>query len=427
MANKDDIFKKKTVAEIKKDKEQVLTKSLDTIIELALQDDNNDKAAIICGNYIPGRFFRINPNEPNPNEPNPNEPNPNEPNPNEPNPNEPNPNEPNPNKPNPNKPNPNKPNPNKPNPNEPNPNKPNPNDPKDILTRTQAARKFMKHEHEVNLPRYGSIEKAIISLQGQGKIPKDILIERYDLFAAKGHKYLRGFSFYPIIGNDKTKHIVHLSEVCEGAKLYAYASKRAPIEVKPYSRSLRAAIDGAFVDVSVPSRSLRKGRYDITISGLTVVKNSLRFALANSIRTNHVCAYKKHLVKRYKHLSDRENSPVIYFDAHEISAIFAAEEHYLKKKGNLVPLEMSIIPIPSKKLAKIYDYLKNNVCILAKENYDQKDERLYPLNEAEIEIALNYAVLKLGARETLYCDKRRDGKLRDYNWKGLEKVEKITQ
>ena len=97
-----------------------------------------------------------------------------------------------------------------------------------------------------------------------------------------------------------------------------------------------------------------------------------------------------------------------------------AGDYFKVVEDNLVPLEMSQIPLPSQKLVNIYDLLRYNTVIFTRERSEQREKRLYPLNNAEVEILLHIAVQTFGHRATLHCDPIRDGKLRNYKWRTMQ-------
>jgi hypothetical protein len=284
------------------------------------------------------------------------------------------------------------------------------------LSRTEASRKFVKHGAEIKFPRYRSADEAIASMRNRRKVPSGIREERFD---KAGPGFYCAYSFIPIVGSDKRKRKMPLREVAEGGKLYAYAERMGmPIAVEDCSKAERVAIDGGTADVTVPSRTPKAQRYRFSIQGIPLVDNNLKYVIANCLISNHLCPDMQYST-RYTYLSDKENSRVFNWDAHDIAAFYAAVDHYWNKENNLIPLAMSQIPLPSQRFARLYDLLRYDTVILTKESAGQGKKKMYPLNNAELEILLEEAVQKLGHRETLFCDRKRDGDLRDYEWRGM--------
>jgi hypothetical protein len=149
-----------------------------------------------------------------------------------------------------------------------------------------------------------------------------------------------------------------------------------------------------------------------------VVDNDWKYLLANSVTSNHVCLDTLHKGKRYKFARDKESSRVFNWDAHDIAAWYAVIDYCWNKEHNIIPLQMSQIPLPSRQFAQIYDLFTHNTLIWTAEKPGHKKE-LYPLNNAELEILLQNAVITLGHDETLFCESKRDGDLRDYAWHGM--------
>jgi hypothetical protein len=286
-----------------------------------------------------------------------------------------------------------------------------------VLTRTEANRKFMKHGEEIRFRRFRSIDKAIEGMQEKNKIPLQI---RKELYEAAEPGFWCAYSFIPIIGNDKRKRKVALTEVLEGAKLYAYAERDGrKIQVRTYADAKRVAIDGGIADIILPSRSPKRQSYEFSLMGIPVTDDSHKYVLANTVISDHSCPDMRHRGKRFRFADDKENSRVFNWCAHDIAAWYAVVDHYWNREHNVVPLQMSQIPLPSRLMADLYQRLTASTLIWTRESPENK-ANLYPLNNAELEILLQNASIKLGHDETLFCDKRRDGDLRDYAWRGLD-------
>lgn len=291
-----------------------------------------------------------------------------------------------------------------------------------ILTRSIAARKFMKHsgEHrdfEVRFPRYHNELDLIRHLRDERKVPVDIREERYDNVNSVPHNC---WAYVPLIGTDKRKRRVPIIEVVKGAKLYAYSIRNnAPIIVTPYADSEKVALDGATVMIDVPSRTPKAGRYKFKEMGIPLVDNDRKYALSSTVVVEgHNCGFVLYHFG-YKYVDDKEDSHQFTWDAHEIAGHYAMIDYYWNEEHNMIPLAMSQIPMPSQKLAEIADVLTYDTVVLTRESPQQKKRALYPLNRAEIQICLDAAVQKYGHNATLFCDTHRDGPLADYKWREM--------
>ncbi|MFC1690613.1 hypothetical protein ACFL0W_00405 [Nanoarchaeota archaeon] len=288
------------------------------------------------------------------------------------------------------------------------------------LSRTVANRKFMKHGPEVMFPRYRSVDAAVKAMRDQRKVPVYVREEKFD--GLKPGFYC-AYSFVPIIpGNDKRKRKVPLIEVVDGSKLFAYALRQGTgIEITPYSDSERVETDGGTVKVKIPSRTPKRGSYEFIISAIPIVDNDKKYAIANSIVSNHDCADMLHKI-RYKYAYEKENSRVFNWDVHDIAGFYAAIQHYLEEEHNMIPLAMSQIPIPSQEFIRLHDMLRYNTVISTKEHEEQEQEKLYSLNNAEREISLQFIAQALGHNETLFAKGTRDGNFKDYDYRELSRT-----
>lgn len=283
------------------------------------------------------------------------------------------------------------------------------------LTRTDASLKFMKHGPEVKFPRFSSTGEAIESIQGAGKVPVDIRAEIFNI----SHGPYCAFSYAPVFRNYGGKRKIPLIEIMDGAKLYGYSGRQGtPIKVTPYLRSKRVGKEGAIVDVTVPSRTPRRESYTFSIFGVPVVDTPIKYALSMSLISNHNCPDMQHR-KRFTWDYGKENSRVFNWDAHDTAGVFATIDSLWEDYHNLTPLAMSIIPLPSQLLVDVHQTLRYQTVTRTRENPEQAKAKLYPLNNAEMEIGLHNAVQLLGHQATLFSSGKRDGNLRDYNWRGF--------
>ena len=284
------------------------------------------------------------------------------------------------------------------------------------LTRTEASRMFMKHGPEVKFPRFRNRADALARMKEKNLAPHNLRQQTYDKLEPG---FFCAYSYIPIIGRDKKRRKVPLTEVLEGAKLYAYAHRHGTnIEVKPYADAGGASKKGGSVIVKVPSRTPKKESHSFAIHGLPVRNDDDKYIVANRIIATHSCEDTMFKDLKYNFPDDREDADVFNWDAHAIAGFYATIDYFFTKEHNRIPLQMSQIPLPSRLLVDIYQRFVHNAVILTNEKKKQK-RNFYPLNNAELEIGLENAVIKLGHDETLFCAASRDGMLKEYDWMNM--------
>jgi len=268
----------------------------------------------------------------------------------------------------------------------------------------QSARKFMKHGPEITIPRAYSLQQIV----ERNKTPVQL---REKAFAGQtpGVQYC-GYSFAPVLGNDRKKRRVSLVECINGAKLYAYAASGncAPITVKPYDNAHRVTREGAAVIVDVPSRTKGEQRYRFKMESVPVIDNPLKYAVAQSISSDHQCGSTRFNIK-YNYAEDKQDSKVFNVCAHEVAAYLAIIDHYWNSLKNLVPLQMSQFAIPTQETVDFEGKLNGNVLLAFKEDEKLKHRKL---NMAEREILHWERVRQMGHDATFFARE----KVKDYKW-----------
>jgi hypothetical protein len=273
----------------------------------------------------------------------------------------------------------------------------------------------MKHGHEVKFPRFKNVDGALRAMSDQRKVPMHLREHKFD--HTKG--YVAAYSFTPIIGNDRRKRKVHITELIDGAELFAYASRNRLIEIiSSYSDSERVAIDGGEMIIRMPSRTPKREKYEFKITGFPLVDNDLKYVLANTVISTHSCPDMAFRI-RYRYINDKENSRVFNWCAHDIAGWPIVTDYFWNEEGNITPLAMSQIPLPSQELASFGDSLRHDVVIFTKEDFAQDKRKIYPLNNAEREILCSEYVQRRGHNATLVSKLSRDGLLKDYSWRGM--------
>lgn len=265
-------------------------------------------------------------------------------------------------------------------------------------------RKFMKHGHVVQIPRYRTLENAI-------KIGKTPVQLREIAFNGIMNKVCSGYTFKPFIGTDKRTRKVSLTECLKGLKLYSYANKEGTsIDVKPYDDARKVESEGAEVIVEVPSRREKHDRHKFKFSSVPVSDNSFKWGVAYNVSTNHACESKTFKIK-YGWADEKESSREFNFCAHEIAGYFAIIDYYLNKEKNLIPLQMSQFAIGTQLAVDYYNKLNKNCLIQTPD-----DKRPRRLIVREDEVLLWNLVKRLKHDKTFYSIKSRDGNARDYIW-----------
>ncbi len=284
------------------------------------------------------------------------------------------------------------------------------------FTRSAASRKFMKHGEEIYFPRFHSKDEAVKAMRDTGKIPRDLLKERFSQVSGPR----AAVSYMPIFGNDGRKRKFHLNEIIEGTKLYGYIMRQGfPVKIELYQDAKRVDIEGAIARVTVPSRIPHRENYKFNLYGIPVINDDSKYALSMSLISNHLCTDVQHR-DRFTWDYGKENSKLFNWDAHDIAGYYLTLDHFSNPRSkvrNKVPLEMSIIPMPAQLLVDIHEIMRYQTLVYTKETKNQEKAKLYPLNNAEIEIGLQKAVPLLGHDATLVSYKSRDGNLRDYQFR----------
>ncbi|MBW2996747.1 hypothetical protein KY349_00230 [Candidatus Woesearchaeota archaeon] len=283
------------------------------------------------------------------------------------------------------------------------------------MSRTEASRMFMKHGPEVMFPRLRNRAEALARMKDHNLAPNHLRQEVYDKLSPG---FFCAYSFRPAIRRN-TKRKVPLTEVLEGAKIYAYAQRHGmPMEVKPYADSAGTSKKGGSVIVTVPSRTPKQESYTFAIHGIAVKDDDNKYIVANRLISTHSCFDTMFKDLKYNLPDDSEDAEVFNWDAHAIAGFYATIGYFIRKDHNTVPLQMSPMPLPSRLLVDVYQRFTRNAVILTNERKNQK-KNFYPLNNAELEIAVENAVIRLGHDNTLFCQLDRDGALRDYDWIGM--------
>ena len=208
---------------------------------------------------------------------------------------------------------------------------------------------FMKSGPHVPLHRFRSIDHAVYVAATPTQL----------LFSAVRNpkimtKYRSGYTFRPVMGDDKRFRKVFLFEVMEAARLMAYgkAIPMADLVVdKNYTDTSAVSKEGGKYLVTTPSRRKKHRRHAFTVSGIPVVEQSkFIFASPFSFSTEDVGIESKTFRDlRYEWEEGRESGIYHYVQAHEIAATYAIAESELEQ-DNSAPYNFIVFPVPTQRL-----------------------------------------------------------------------------
>jgi hypothetical protein len=279
---------------------------------------------------------------------------------------------------------------------------------------------FLKHGPEVKVREYSSLKDALTKRITPVKL-------REEAFNKIKNPILSGYSYKPIIGNDKRTRKIQLVDCINGAKIFGYTYQDIlgcpSIDFeKNYKDATGVQKDGSNIIAWVPSTSKNQPRYKIKLSSVTVEDTQRKWGLAYNLFSNHSCDEKTYNI-RYKHKDQNELSNVEKFCQHDIAMYHAILDNYVNEKKNWIPLEQSIIAIPTQFTVDFYNKL-NNQCLIKEKNKQPKK-----LNKAHKEILLWGLIYKMQEKyqkEIALGNKAINGhdktffatdKLRNYKWK----------
>lgn len=273
--------------------------------------------------------------------------------------------------------------------------------------------KFIKFAPTLNLRRFKSYQDA--KGQNAQKLIEEALRENKK-------NILSGITYKPFAGPNNLTKKYTLTELLKATKLYTYAPWqidekpfKATTHIKPYDDAKRVSRDGAETIVRVPSREIRKPKYEMRFQSTPIHNNNYALNLAMTMTTTHMCKKKEFFI-RYTYEFNKERSNIYLWDAHEISGYFGIIDYYANPqkrsstdKKNLTPYKMNLFGVPTFELIKFYDNLEHNTLIKTKE-----DKKPRQLSTPEKEILLWRAVNHIGPKALAG-----QNKLTEYNWKQI--------
>ena len=232
---------------------------------------------------------------------------------------------------------------------------------------------------------------------------------------SRGDFSLSGYTFKPIMGNDRLIRKVFLNELLDAAWITSYAEQKGAPSIVLGSfldNIASAAYDGAMVTVkSVPSKTEGTPPYSFDLGSVPVSFNRYRKRIAYSLDSsldNH--GEKLNLRRKFRGRQrgefDRKGAKMAYFVAPEIAAYWKfMREFYELDKGHIdrlnnvpahdfykriVPAECSPFRMPNQETVDFYLKMLNRVIVLYKNSDGKIDER--KLTKAEQEAFLSHYV-----------------------------------
>ncbi len=297
---------------------------------------------------------------------------------------------------------------------------------KEIMQK-EAARKFFKHGYYLHLTQPET--------QSEAYALKAIPLElRQRDFTTKLQSmneeeiFFIGYQWHPVQGRDRLTRRVFFPFLAEGDRVYAYAeTKTGGIQLQPYVDAARVKQEGGEIVCSVPSRRKKLPRYKLNLQHVPVEGSTERRAVAWSLRAKYgsedsgdskgrAPEHEQYNI-RYTWDFEREGSQQFTFYPHVIAAHRKVVKDYWSKH-NFTPMEMSPLAFLSKKGIDFYNRLCNNVVIYDStcNNSNGKKGGLRKLYLAEKAVLMSRSIGVLGAKEIMYWDGARDGRVEDYDW-----------
>ncbi len=290
----------------------------------------------------------------------------------------------------------------------------------------EASRKNLKHGEYLRLNQpYNlrqALEKKMIPLQYRRESLRQLEgVPEEDINVV-------GFSFMPIIGNDKRKRKISFYATPEGIRLFTYSENinkkgaiaDSGIQVMPYDDAKRISREGGQIVCQVPSREKGKKRYKLRLENFPLVETTNKRKNPKAIIWGLKAEYTlmpehKFWTFGYTRENERKNSYSIMVQPQEIAAYIKAAGEYWKNERNDIPMRMNPFPLPSEEQAEFYRKLNNNVIVYDSTLNSKKKLRKLHLDEKSIMLARQISIL--GHYRTVFWDFfHRDSKFKDYDW-----------
>jgi AraC-like DNA-binding protein len=279
-------------------------------------------------------------------------------------------------------------------------------------------KRFMKNGPAVNFGTFRSIDEAV----KLGKTPMQRLNDAFNNPVVRT-KYRNGYTFKPVIGDDKLTRVVHLFEVMEAARLMAYGKAMPVADIaikKAYTSASAVNREGGKYLVSTPSRRKKRRRHNFTIGGIPLSRSEpYVFVSPYSFTSENVAVESKTMRElKFAWEEEVETGDFHYVQAHEIAAAYAVAEEEMGV-GNSTPFEFLVFPVPSQRAVDLYLAASNQTVIQTRGTDNKLSTRR--LRQEELEVLLWGLGFKLGLGKLFDQRSLIEGRLRDYRW--LESTE----
>jgi len=196
---------------------------------------------------------------------------------------------------------------------------------------------------------------------------------------------------------------VRLDDSIDGEMLFAWTQlSGGKMEAKAYNAVRNVGYYGGKFKITVPSRTPKHERYEITLESVPIMKSKFNPVIWTDITANHYCGITGNDFS-YRYVSSED------FCAHVIAAYIELAKQNRYDRNNSIPLEFIPFPLVTEELVKNRNKIIWQVVVEYKADGKKK---LRPANKADREILLWQIVNILGHDNTLYATK----KFVDYEW-----------
>jgi hypothetical protein len=276
------------------------------------------------------------------------------------------------------------------------------------------ARNFMHHGRLIDL------DSVVESDEALGKF--GIVFQR--AFDRIGSKPTLGYCNKMTFGGKQ--RVIPFVNCLEGARIaLGYSHQNIfglrPIEVSEYDGILRegeeieperinVTTEGAECVISIPSRRQRVSRYAIKMHHVPVRDNEHKFDIAWSTHGELASPDQVHDIRFEGEYAPRPSNRHLVSGI-EAAAMIGVAEYYWTQNKNSIPTQLCPIFLPSKDLVEFYLRLIRQ-CLIKHPDED----RTRQLNMPERSKLIGTYIWVNGVDKALW-DYRRDGKIKDYDWK----------
>jgi hypothetical protein len=287
-----------------------------------------------------------------------------------------------------------------------------------------------------------------ISREGAKEGKRRPFIIRNDAFRSmkqlqEEDNFQMGYLYRSITGNVRIPHLISFWAIDHGNMLDSF-SERMKVNLPNFDVGAKVERNYApNIYLKVPSKQKGKGRYTQLWRNVPTEENDSRRVLAwntsntygsvvdNSFQEDVSAGpgYKNYQIGQENPRGEAASLQFRFVDDHDVEG-YSEMIRYFMRRGNLVPLEMSQIAIPSREDIPFARKLDNNLLIRtvnkSGESFNHPREDQYSILRgrhiakhirSEEEARKQTSVVE----PTMYWDPERDGRIRDYPWRPGEK------